>query len=107
MEANCNRRRQWNAKFPIDEDGNPSYSEARVLLLYLFENRNTSHKPTELSSRLCLHEELVAVMCRQLEYLHLVVQEPKHSQSYRYDIRSPAVEFQAKVEQALIDHCPL
>lgn len=76
------------------------------LISHLFRNHNRAEHVEQIAAQLALHPELVYIMCRHLELVELVVQEPPASRRFRYDVRSPNVEVQAKVEAALLDYQP-
>jgi hypothetical protein len=101
-------RKKWFHFFPIDGDGLPTSDAAHQLIRYLFINSRQSHRPETLARKLMLHPELVRCMCRQLETVDVVVQEPAGSGLYRYALHSPNVEVQRKLEVALLDYasCP-
>lgn len=97
-------RKKWFHYFAIDGNGTPSSDAAYQLIRYLFANHGQSHRPETLSRKLMLHPELVRSMCRQLETVDLVVQDPTGSRNYRYALNSPNTELQRKVEVALVDY---
>lgn len=98
------QRLKWLETFSLDGDGVPTSVEARMLLRFLFEHRSEALNPQQISDRLLgLHPDLVRIMCRQFQLIFLVIQDPEHSERFKYDVRSPNVKFQAKVETALLD----
>ena len=97
-------RLKWFSDFPVDRDGKPTSDAAYRIIRYLFENRQTSHAPESIGNSLLLHPELVWCICRQLEFIDLVFQDPVGSGHYRYVLNSRYSELQAKIEESLIDN---
>jgi hypothetical protein len=98
------QKREWYSKFPVDRDGTPTSRNAYTLLRYFFAHRNKSFLPADVGNAVFVDAELVAIMCRQLELIFLLVQSPASSGKFQYFLRSPNTDFQAKVERALIEH---
>ena len=96
-------RLKWFLEFPVDRDGKPASDAAYRIIRYLFENRQKSHTPVRIADSMLLPPELVWCICRQLEFVDLVFQDPMHSGYYRYQLNSRYGELQAKVEVSLID----
>jgi len=100
-------RLKWFLEFPIDREGKPTSDAAYRIIRYLFENRQNSHASERMGRALLLHPELVWCICRQLEFVDVVLQDPAGSGRYRYALASRYSELQAKVEVSLIDgHAP-
>jgi len=106
MEDNISYSTQlkWFLKFPVDKDGKPTSEDTYHIIKYLFENRNKSHDPERVANSLLLHPEFTRCVCRQLEFIDLVFQDPRGSSHYRYQLNSQYSELQAKVEISLLEN---
>ena len=91
MEIDCSTREKWFRHFSLDGDGIPT----------------SALSADELSSRLGAHPELIASMCRSLEFTDLVIEEPKYSRHYCYNLHTGNLDLQVKVEVALVDFAAL
>lgn len=96
--------RRWFFRFPVDGDGVPTSDAAYQLLRYLFVHHHEAQLSETVAENLMLHPELVRCMCRQLEIVDLLQQDPAGSGRYRYMLDSPNTELQRKVELALLDY---
>jgi len=98
------RTQPRSADFVLDGGGLPTSHAAYRLVSWLFDHRDQAAHISEISETLRLPQSTVRTMCRQLELLGLVVEEPRASYKYRYHLRCHDFELQAKVESAIVDY---
>ncbi|HPM81928.1 MAG TPA: hypothetical protein PLF81_14570 [Candidatus Anammoximicrobium sp.] len=96
-------REKWFFHFPVNDEGMPTSDAAHELIRHLFYNRHLAHSVRKIADALVLNPELVRCMCRQLERIDLVFQDPPGSGCYRYRLASTNVELQGRIEASLVD----
>jgi hypothetical protein len=94
---------EWFGTFPVDEHGVPTTHAAHRVINYFLENHRGTHIPERVADSLLLPRAQTACICRQLEFIDVLCQDPPDSGKYRYQLHSRQVDLQAKIEVSLID----
>ncbi len=90
-------------KFVLDSKRRLSTKAAYKLTAWLFEHRNQATDVSTISHAIRVPVNYVRTMCRQLEILDILAEEPLLSLQYRYNVNCWDVELQAAIESLLID----
>jgi len=106
MDARASDYEKSLQAFPVDGDGNPTSAAAYGVITWLFRHRDQQHHVDDLASDLSLPLAVVATICRRLTLVDLLLENPPHSRTYRYNLKCWDTELQAKVESALVDCQP-
>ena len=94
---------QWARYFPVDSDGIPTSHASYRLIAQFFEDRAKSVHASDMANLLLLPRELVFIMCEQLKQIDLLLERPRFSRNYKYNLDCWNTSLQAKIESALLD----
>ena len=94
----------WHKYLPFDECGRPTSEAAFLLVRFFFEHSNRSFAIGDAARQLQMHYDLVQILSAQMHAYAILTQDPPSSGMFRYFLKSPNVDFQARVEASLISY---
>lgn len=92
----------WFHCRPVDEDGTPTSELSSALLRFFQCHPDEIFDVWELSEEFHVAPALVQIMCRQLEHLFLLDQDPPDSEQFRLYHGPRNAQFRHRVWQQLI-----
>ena len=94
---------QWFECFPVDGNGAPTSDISHQLLSIFFSSPAETFAADELAQELSIPQELIELLCRQLEIVFVLRQDPP--ESYRFTLSHPDernVQLRRKISAQLV-----
>jgi len=92
---------RWFACSPVDGTGTPTSDLSHQLLTRFFEHQHRVYPVKRLSREFFLEQELVNLVCRQLEMLFVLRQDPPESRRYRLSTEPYNLQLREKIKAVL------
>lgn len=88
---------------PIDKYGRPTTYLAFRILKFMFSQRDKSFASNKLSKLMAANLSDTELICKQLKYLDLFIEDHSQPSKYRYNLNSTNTETQASFERYLVE----
>lgn len=88
---------------PIDKHGRPTTYLAFRILKLMFSQPNRFFTPRELAKLLVAKHSDTELICRQLERIDFLIEDPSQPGKYKYNLKCTNVDAQAALESYLAE----